>query len=545
MSNLSRRRFMQGSLAAAAAAGMSSRFTAKSYGQIVGSNEDVRVGVIGFHGQGRTHINEFRKIPGVRLVALCDADSKVLDKEHERLMKPEPAPSTKPSTRPTTRQGEAIQAAAKQKAEKAKTSKEGEDQGDDNGSDSDGPRAVAIAPARQGPIAKYADVRKLLDSKEIDAISTATPNHWHALIAIWACQAGKDVYVEKPVSHNVWEGRQIIEAARKYNRIVQTGTQNRSRGALREAFAWLHEGNLGKINVARGLCYKRRGSLGKTEGPQEVPANINYDLWCGPASDAPPRRNTKLNGPVHYDWHWFWEYGNGDLGNQGIHQMDVARWALGKDHLSPKVMSVGGRFGYEDDGETANTQFVVHDYGEQLLIFEVRGLPRAPGANMDKYKKMDTQVVVECENGYLADATAYDLEDKEIKKFSSKGDESHYKNFIKAVRSRKASDLNANIEQGHLSSALCHTGNISYQIGKQAEPEEIAEAVKENKFAAETYERFASHLALNEVDLKKTKATLGAFLQMDPKTERFIDNEKANALLRREYRKPYVVPESV
>src|SRR4030095_11815623 len=171
----------------------------------------------------------------------------------------------------------------------------------------------------------HKDIRKLLESKNIDAISIATPNHWHALAAIWSVQAGKDVYVEKPVSHNVWEGRKIVEAARKYSKIAQPGTQPRSSRAIREAVEWVKAGNLGPIKVSRGLCYKPRPSIGKTSGPQPVPDTIDYDLWSGPAPLVPPRRNTAKFGTVHYDWHWFWDYGAGDLGNPGIHQMDIAR----------------------------------------------------------------------------------------------------------------------------------------------------------------------------------------------------------------------------
>ena len=259
---------------------------------------------------------------------------------------------------------------------------------------------------------------------------------------------------------------------------------------------------------------------------------------------------------LHYDWHWVWPTGNGDLGNQGIHQMDIARWALGKMELSPKVFSVGGRLGYVDDGETANTQFVIHDYGDSLLIFEVRGLPQSKdfqagekwnGKNMDKYRGESVGHVIECEHGYLAGHTAYDKDGKEIKKISGgeKG-ESHFANFIQAVRSRKADDLNADILQGHLSSALCHTGNISYRLGKQANPEEIRETFKADSTATETLGRFEEHLAANGVDLKKTKPTLGAFLKMNPKTEKFIDRNKyADRLLTREYRPPFVVPDNV
>jgi predicted dehydrogenase len=233
----------------------------------------------------------------------------------------------------------------------------------------------------------YTDMRKLFDDKSIDAVSIATPNHWHALASIWAIQAGKDVYVEKPVSHCVWEGRQIVKAARKYGKIVQTGTQSRSsREGIAAAVKYVQEGNLGKILLSRGLCYKRRGSIGKSEGEQPIPESIDYDLWCGPGPKGPLMRQK-----LKYDWHWTWDYGNGDLGNQGIHQKDNARWFLGEMELSPSVWSVGGRLGYEDDGETANTQIIYHGYEKAPLIFEVRGLPENKDSkNMDKYKQQKT-----------------------------------------------------------------------------------------------------------------------------------------------------------
>jgi predicted dehydrogenase len=457
---------------------------ARFWAQAPGANDAIRVAVVGFNGQGGSHISAFSGMKGVRVVALCDVDEKVL------------------------------QTAAKRFQD------------------------------RNQPIETYTDVRKLLENKEIDAISTATPNHWHALISIWACQAGKDVYVEKPVSHNVWEGRQIVEAARKYNRIVQTGTQCRSNPGIQEAMQFLHEGKLGKIKVSRGLCYKRRASIGKTEGPQPVPESIDYDLWTGPAPLTPLRRKR-----LHYDWHWVWPTGNGDLGNQGIHQMDLARWALKVDTLSPKVFSVGGRLGYEDDGGTPNTQIVFHDYGNVMLIFEVRGLPAQTGSSkMDSYRGASIGVVVDCEDGHMvipsySSATAFDKEDKVIKKFD--GSASHHANFIKAVRSRKHTDLNADILEGHLSSALCHTGNISYRLGKQLLPEEIRDAVQGNSDAFEACQRAYEHLQANEVDLQATRATLGMFLEMDVRTERFINNDQANKLLTREYRAPFVLPEKV
>jgi predicted dehydrogenase len=475
MSKLNRRSFL--AHGATAAAGFS--LPLSSWAQPTGANGDIRVAVVGFKGRGGSHIDEFTKQSGVRLVALCDCDKDVLDSGARRLKE------------------------------------------------------------KGNPVETYTDIRKLLESKDVDVISIATPNHWHSLAGIWACQAGKDVYVEKPVSHNVWEGRKLVEAARKYKRIVQTGTQSRSDTGLREALEWVRAGNLGKIKVARGLCYKRRPSIGKVDKPQPIPASIDYDLWCGPAPKEPLKRKN-----LHYDWHWIWSTGNGDLGNQGIHQMDIARWALGVNHLSPKVFSIGGRLGYVDDGETANTQMIIHDYGEALLIFEVRGLPASVSDNnMDKYRTQSVGHVIECEGGYLAGKTAFNNDGQQIKKFE--GGENHFANFIKAVRSRKSRDLNADILEGHLSSALCHTGNISYRLGAARPPHEILEEIRSNAAAGETLDRMLQHLALNEVDVVKNQLTLGAYLEMDPSTERFTGHPEANQFLSREYRKPFVVSEIV
>jgi predicted dehydrogenase len=472
----SRRTFLKGCAVASAAVAVPARL----WSQVEGANNDIRIAVVGFNGRGKGHIESFSKIKGVRLVALCDVDRDVLRVAAERLR--------------------------------------------------NGGQAVET----------FVDVRKLLEQKDIDAISIATPNHWHALMSIWACQAGKDVYVEKPVSHNVWEGRKIVEAARKYKRIVQTGTQSRSSAAWREALEWVRNGKLGKIKLARGLCYKRRDSIGKVFGPEPVPALVDYDLWCGPAPKIPLMRKN-----LHYDWHWVWLTGNGDLGNQGIHEMDLCRWALGKNALSPRILSVGGRFGYNDDGETPNTQFVVHDYGDALIVFEVRGLPTFRGSKeMDEYRGQKIGVVIECENGHLAGTTAYDDKGEIIKKFSGGGVD-HIENFITAVRSRKTSDLNADILEGHLSSALCHTGNISYRLGAKANPDEIYAALKTDAAATETMERMERHLVTNGITLRSQKAALGVFLRMDPKTETFIDNPLANEMLRRNCREPFVVPEKV
>ena len=298
-----------------------------------------------------------------------------------------------------------------------------------------------------------------------------------------------------------------------------------------------------------------------------MPASINYDVWSGPAPIVPPHRNSKKNGPVHYDWHWIYLYGNGDVGNQGIHQMDVARWFLGEPGLPRHTLSIGGRLGYVDDGETANTQVVIHDYPTAPLIFEVRGLPAKSGASavvsadlnsadaadaaassMDKYRGVSIGNVVDCEGGYVVTAsyfaaTAYDRDGKVVKQF--RGNDRHMQNFIDCVRSRKTADLYGQIDQGHISSALCHLGNLSHQLGRTRAPGELSEATKGNAPLAEAYGRMVEHLAANQVDLAKTPATLGLALAVDSAAERFTgpDAVAANALLTRDYRAPFVVPQ--
>jgi predicted dehydrogenase len=464
--------------------GVTAALSAKSWSQVARANSEIRVAVVGFHGRGADHIKSVRSLKDVRLAALCDADQQVLGNE---------------------------------------MNKEGN---------------ASVTP--------YTDIRRLLDNKDIDVVSIAMPNHWHALASIWAIQAGKDVYVEKPVSHNVWEGRKIVEAARRYGKIVQTGTQSRSQPATQEAIKWIKEGNLGKVQVVRGLCYKRRPSIGKVDGPQQIPPYINYDLWCGPAPIEPLMRKN-----LHYDWHWAWNTGNGDLGNQGIHQMDIARWAHGASELSPAVFSIGGRLGYDDDGQTPNTMIVYHAYRNFPLIFEVRGLPRSTEdeKTMDTFHKASVGNIVHCEGGNVvftgsySKVSVFDKDGAEIKKFEGGAD--HYANFIKAVQSRKHTDLNADILEGHLSSALCHTGNISYRLGSKRSPDEIKDEIKRNDVAEEALDRMLKHLSDNGVDLKKTPLTFGEFLRMDPKRETFIRNRYANEFLKRQYREPYVVPEKV
>ena len=493
MRHITRRNFMKGTMAAGIALAM-------PFSRVRGANNDIRAAVVGFRGHGKTHINAYRKITGVRLVALCDADRDILD------------------------------------------------------------RGAKDSRGRNEKVDTYTDIRKLLEDKSIDVVSTATPNHWHSLVTVWACQAGKDVCVEKPVSHNIFEGRKMVEAARKYERVVQGDLDLRSNEGLHDAIAYIQQGKLGKIVVVRGFCYKRRKSMGKVGGPQKVPESVDYDLWCGPAKMEPLMRKN-----LHYDWHWVWETGCGEIGNNGPHQLDVCRWVLGLKGLPKGVMSIGGRFGYDDDGQTPNTQIAFYDCEPAPIIYEVRGLPSKKDAStMDLYQSVsstgvaiqsgragpspNTGVVVQCEHGYvnLGSRVAYDNDGKEVKQFSgsSLGPQA---NFIKAVRSRKISDARIDILEGHLSTALCHMGNISHRIGQVSSNEQIREVIQGDKDSLEAYERFKVHLAANGVDLKKTPPVLGPWLEMDSKKEKFVGKFKtqANMFLKRNYRKPFVVPERV
>ena len=515
--NLTRRNFLKSAAIGAAALSLD----ACTRMNVRGANDDIRVAVIGFNGRGAGHIRTLQGMKGVRVVALCDVDSKVLDK---------------------------------------------------------GVKTVG------GNVMACADMRKIFDNPEIDAVSIATPNHWHALATIWACQAGKDVYVEKPVSHNLFEGVKMVEAARKYDRIVQAGTQCRSSQGLRDAVDYVRKGELGKIVVARGFCYKARKSIGLCGGPQQVPGNIDYNLWSGPAPLEPPRRNGS-KGPVHYDWHWFWNYGNGDFGNQAPHQVDICRWFLGEQSLAPFVMCAGGRLGYKDDAETPNTMITYMGYEKAPMIFEVRGLPtdkasQTAGWKMDNYKGAGIGCVIECENGYVVvpsytRAIIFDKDGNKVREFTGKDDVpetaspdiaettgGHHGNWIAAVRSRKVERLTADVLEGHLSAGLVHTCNAAYRIGAPKSPEAIKAALNHAPGMAEAFDRMASHLEKNGVDITKDQVTLGAPLTVDVeqanitrkplsmavsflKKDGFVDNEAANAFLTRNYRKPFVVPERV
>jgi predicted dehydrogenase len=421
--------------------------TAAAASRAFGANDRINVAVIGLRGRGRDHMTIYGKQPGVRIAAVCDIDQAQVE------------------------------------------------------------RAQQLVEQTQGSKADktYADLRQLFADKDIDAVSIATCNHWHALATIWACQAGKDVYIEKPASHNIWEGRKMIEAARKYNRIVEVGMQSRSMDHKIKAIQMLREGVIGKVYMAKGLCYKRRKSIGKSpDGP--IPPGVDYSTWLGPAPMRPFNPNR-----FHYNWHWFWDTGNGDIGNQGVHEMDVARWGLNQNTLPKHVVATGGKFIYDDDQETANTQLATFDYGDAQLVFEVRGIHTGGESSVGLEGGNYVGNLFFGSEGHMAlDYTGYQVYLGEKRELAHQftmprgGEDNtvpHVRNFLSAVRSRKRETLTADIEQGHFSAALCHLANISYRTGRK--------------------------------------------LEFDPAKEQFVGDTQANSMISREYRAPFVVPRNV
>src|SRR5438876_453095 len=476
MSNITRRQFLEDSILAAvatAAAAIPGPVTAAEK-RAVSANDKITVAIIGCGIRGKQHAGELARLPDCEIAYVCDPDR--------------------------DRAAEVAADLVEQKRPE--------------------PKAVQ-------------DLRVILDDKSVAAVFVATPNHWHALAAVWAMQAGKDVYVEKPVSHNISEGRRIVQVARKLSRICQGGTQNRSNGALAEAIKYIHDGKLGEVKLARSIVYGRRESIG---GPTqcEIPASVDYNLWAGPAAMGPLTRPK-----FHYDWHWFWNTGNGELGNNNVHSTDVCRWGLGVTGLGRTVISYGGRLGYTDAAETPNTQVVIHDFGGKAIITETRGLKTEPFN-----PKFKNGWIFYGTEGIIADTSLFDLEGKLVRTFAGKT-ESHFANFLKAVRSRKSSDLNAEILEGHQSTALCHIGNISYRLGHPTSPGEIQKQLSEpggHEMAIETFERTRKHLVDNNIDLESSKLRLGPLLRLAANQEKFLDNPGADALLTRQYRKPFVVP---
>jgi len=444
-------------------------------GRVLGANERVRVAICGTRGRGKDHIREFAKLRGTEIAALCDVDENVLN---QRLGDVEKLGFQRPKS--------------------------------------------------------YVDIRKLLEDKDIDAISIATPNHWHSLMAIWACQAGKDVYVEKPCSHNWFEGRQLVRAVKKYNRICQHGSQSRSNPGMIEAIQRVRDGTIGNVYLARALCYKWRPTIGRTP-VEAVPAGVHYDLWTGPAPMKPFTRNR-----FHYNWHWIWDTGNGEIGNQAIHELDIARWGLG-GRFPVCVSAMGGHMLFhDDDQETPNVlnatfYFEAPDTKRSMLELEIRpwitnheaeigsgaysssGVPPAgitaqpkKPADQPALGPMDAKTntigdIFYGSNGYLAidgyDAYKAWLTNQAEPGPSGKGEGNHFANFVECVRSRRAEDLHCPIEEGHISTTLVHLANASYRLGRT--------------------------------------------LRFDPALEQVINDVEANQMLRANYRPPYVVPQEI
>ena len=410
------------------------------------------------------------------------------------------------------------------------------------------------------------DIREALQRPDIDVITSAAPNHWHALMGVWAMAAGKDVYIEKPISHNVEEGRSLVAAAKKYGRMFQTGTQCRSSPAIQEAMAYIADGKIGECNFARGLCYKRRKSIGPL-GDYAIPGSVDFDLWSGPAELTDPRLTRQQ---FHYDWHWQRMYGNGDSGNQGPHQTDVARWGLGLQRHPRAVMTYGGRLGYKaerkdpsyvDAGDTANTQVSLYDYGDKSIVFETRGLDVSNSADeeinrlfgYDKGNKIG--VIFYGSDGYLVQTSyttclAFDKDMNQVEKFKHSGkalDDLHFSNFLDAVVSRDESKLKADARCGHLSASIAHLGNTSYYLGQANTADAETIAAKLGQFASlddsvETLGRTLEHLRANGVDLTATPLSLGPILNFSDDQQRYVDNDDANDYLTRAYRKGYEVP---
>jgi predicted dehydrogenase len=408
----------------------------------MGANDRVNVAVVGLGGRGRDHMTQYAKQPEARITALCDVDQAALE------------------------------------------------------------RGIAFVEKATGSKPKgYSDMRQVFEDKSIDAVSMPVPNHWHALATIWACQAGKDVYIEKPACHNIYEGTKMVEAARKYKRMVQIGSQSRTIAHKRKAVELLQQGVIGKVYLAKGLCYKRRVSIGHREDAP-IPPGVNWDMFLGP---APMRPFNELR--FKYNWHWFWDTGNGDIGNQGVHEMDIARWGLGKE-MPKSVVSTGGKYVYNDDQETPNTQIATFDYGDSEIVFEVRGLItgdesglRARGNNTigNLFYGADGYMVVDGSGFQVYKGEKRDL----VMDVKKEGEDTgpHMANFLKAVKSRNYQDLNADVQIGVTSADLCHLANISYRLGRK--------------------------------------------LAFDPAANRFSSDAEANKMLTRDYRAPYVVPEKV
>jgi len=480
MNKLNRRDFIKSTMIAGASIAVAAPFS-----KVRGANDDIRIAVIGTGKQGTGHCHGWNRMKGVRLVAVCDADT------------------------------------------------------------SHANRIKKINP----DVKVYQDLRKLLEDKNIDAISSATPNHWHSLVTILACQAGKDVYIEKPVSHSIWEGRKMVEAARKYNRIVQAGTQHRSCPSVQEAARDIRAGRFGKVLWIHCSRLISRRPIGKVTESQPVPSNIDYNLWAGPAPMTPIMRQS-----LHYDWHWQWNWGDGEMANWGIHYLDDLRHVLGWDDVPTTMVAAGNRFAWDDNGETPNMHIALMDYDGIPFVIDIRNLPdpkRTGGKNGAVYFQSRGGNHIQCEDAYIRLARggggAYDKDDNRIHQYKGNGGTTHFRNFLDAVRSRRRQDMAAEIEVGHLSTVICHQANISWRVGSKATLDQVRQNLKSHEYALNTLSDMLEQLDGNGVDLAKEPFILGPVLKYDREQERFIGEnaEQANKFIKCSYREPFVVPDVV
>jgi len=482
--SVTRRTFVKQSIAAIGLASTFAISGSRASGQILGANDRIRVGVVGIRGQGSWHIKQFGEMENVEVAYLIDVDSEVLDS-----------------------------------------------------------RAAEVEKNFGNKPACFQDLRKALEDKNLHAISIATCNHTHSLNTIWAAQAGKDVYVEKPCSHNVFEGRKCVEAAEKYKVMIQHGTQQRTSTGRSLMLAALNSGKYGKLKIAKGYCCKPRWSIGfKPEEPP--PETLAWDIWLGPAPLQPFHRNF-----VHYNWHWFWDTGNGDIGNQGVHEIDLCRW-MSQKTLPKSVVTFGARYvngpenDFKDQGQTPNQTLSLYDYGESMILFETRGLVKD---NTDW--KPIVEVELYTDKGVIkgTNFTPYDsTESVKIEaEHEKRSDKTPFLNFIACVRSRDRSKLEADILEGHYSAALCHLGNISYRLGETTSVDSVKKAFGDDPIIQKAVGDVLKNTTDALPELKDPQWTLGPTLAFDPEKEKFVDNPAADKLLTREYREPYTVPENV
>ncbi len=453
---------------------------------VPGANGDIRVAIIGLGNKGKQHIEVFSQLPGVRLVAICDVDPKRLAEQVEKL------------------KGRNLQ-----------------------------------------PIA-VTDARRILERDDIDAVVVSAPNHWHALFGIWACQAGKDVYVEKPISHTIAEGEALLKAAKKHQRIMQSGTQYRSDVGLRAAAAWLGEGPIGRPKWGHVVWFERRDTIGRVA--PYTPRGLDYDLYCGPSALAPLTRTN-----LHYDWHWVWSTGNGDLANSGIHAFDVCRWFAGEPGFPRRTRTIGGRFAWDDAGQTPNTSLTLLEFPRVPMMIEIRNLPQQAGLRaMDTHLGIREGIALHFEGGRFVGlrggGVIYDNDGKRVRDFAGDGGAGHAANFIKAVRSRRAEELQAPLAEGHASSSACELGTISWRLGRAATVAECREAVGAHPGAAEALAALEKNVVANDVSLERQPFALGPSIEYRDSRIQSVTGgkrdalDRARALARGAPRKPYEIP---